>query len=345
MLFHLANGFAAHGYTVDLVLVQAKGELISQLSSQVKLIDLRAKDEYRSLPGLMRYLQHQQPSVMLSTLNLANIIAVLANMFVKTGAKLYLREASPPSINIRSRLKKIIEKPLFKFCYSRADGIIAVSQGVATDLSQYTGIPFHRITTIYNPAISADLAPKMQKPVTHPWFAAGEPPVVLGVGRLVEQKNFFLLLHAFQRVLTHIDARLVILGEGEQRSMLESLAHHLGIQERVSLPGFVDNTYSYMRKARIFVLSSLWEGLPNVLIEAMACGCPVISTDCPSGPAEILANGKYGVLVPPNDVDALAKAIVDVLTGKRKIRVEPAWLDQFKTETVVQKYLEVMGLE
>jgi glycosyltransferase involved in cell wall biosynthesis len=197
--------------------------------------------------------------------------------------------------------------------YGRAGAIVSVSDGVADALATATGLKRETITTIYNPVVSPALATRAAEPVAHAWFAAGAPPVLLAVGRLHAQKNFSLLLQAFALVRSGRRVRLMILGEGPQRAALEADIERLGIGADVALPGWIANPYAYMRRASLFVLSSQWEGLPGVVIEALACGCPVVATDCPSGPREILAGGRYGMLVPVNNAPALAHAIAHTL--------------------------------
>ena len=192
--------------------------------------------------------------------------------------------------------------------YLHADAIVAVSNGVADDLANVVGLPRECVTTIYNPTVHPQLLALAQARLEHPWFAAGAPPVVLGVGRLGKSKDFPTLIKAFARLRTERPARLLILGGtdkvskwDESRDQLMALAAELGVVDDVSLPGFVANPFAYMTRAAVFVLSSQYEGFPNVLVEALACGCPVVSTDCPSGPSEILDKGKYGRLVPCRD--------------------------------------------
>ncbi len=182
------------------------------------------------------------------------------------------------------------------------------------------------------------------QPLDHPWFSPGVAPVVLGVGRLTRQKNFGTLISAFARLRATKPARLIILGEGEERSHLENLVQERGLAGDVELPGFVQNPYAYMHRAAVFVLSSIWEGLPNSLIEALACGCPVVSTDCPGGPAEILDRGKYGHLVLPGDPESMAEAIGKVLNGDKR-QPPRSWLAKYEIETVLNEYLAVLGVE
>jgi glycosyltransferase involved in cell wall biosynthesis len=226
--------------------------------------------------------------------------------------------------------------------YLAADGITAVSQGIAEDLVCSFGLPRERVTTIYNPVVTPELLAQAQAPLDHPWFAPDAPPVILGVGRLHPQKDFPTLLRAFARVRAVRVVRLVILGEGEQRAALQQLVAELGLTKDVALPGFVGNPFAYMARAGVFVLSSAYEGLPGVLIQALACGCPVVSTDCPSGPGEILEQGAYGPLVGVGDVAALAQAMLALLAhppAAERLRHRAA---EFSLDRAVDRYWRVL---
>ena len=186
---------------------------------------------------------------------------------------------------------------------------MAVSDGVAESISSHLGLPEDRIVRIYNPVVSDRLHSQSVKFPDHPWFSSSGPPIVLAAGRLKPQKDIPSLIRAFSIIQRERPLRLIILGEGEEREDLEQMTRSLGIEDRVSLPGWVPNPYSYMSRSALFVHSSRYEGLGNVLIEALACGCPCVSTNCPSGPSEILSNGRVGPLVPVGDVEALARAM------------------------------------
>lgn len=346
VMVNLARGFAERGLKVDLVLAKAEGPYLSEVPPTVRIVDLKAPRVLASLPGLVRYLCRERPAAMLSTLDHANIMALWAKRLSGSPTRVVVRVANTPSLSsghgstARARLT-----PLFlRLFYPWADGIVAVSQGVAADLSRITGIRRERITVIYNPVVTPELLERAKEPLAHPWFAPGQPPVILGVGRLTKQKDFPTLIRAFALVRRERPARLLILGEGEERSRLEALVKELGLEGDVALPGFVDNPYAYMSRAAVFVLSSAWEGLPNVLIQAMACGCPVVSTDCPSGPAEILENGKYGPLVPVGDVEHLFRAIVTIMDEGRRLNLT-AWISAFEVDIVLKQYLMVLGVE
>jgi glycosyltransferase involved in cell wall biosynthesis len=231
---------------------------------------------------------------------------------------------------------------LIRLFFPKAHAIVAVSNGVADDLSRVSGISRQSIRVIYNPVVSSTLIAKSTEPACHPWLSNDRIPVVVGMGRLTRQKSFETLIHAFATVRSQIPSRLIILGEGEERPFLERLMMNLGIAEDVDLPGFISNPYPFLSKASLFVLSSRWEGLPWVLIEALACGSKVVSTDCPSGPREILDNGAFGQLCPVENVSAMATAMIRALTGEF-VAANPAnWLDLFSLETNSARYLDLL---
>ena len=312
VMFMLANAFASRGYRVDLVLAKAEGPYVSDVSEQVRIVDLGASRVIASLPGLMRYLREERPVAVLSAMGHANVVAVVARALARVSARVVVSEHahfSSSQANASSVVRSRAMGSMMRWAYPRADGIVAVSKGVADDLASAIGVPRAGIEVVYNPVATDDLGALSQQEPDHAWLAPDGPPVVLGVGRLTAQKDFSTLIHAFARVRAGREARLMILGDGNRRQELEALIKRLGLVNCVSLPGFVTNPYAYARRAALFVLSSRWEGFGNVLVEAMACGTPVVSTDCPSGPAEILEDGVWGRLVPVGDAEALAKAM------------------------------------
>jgi glycosyltransferase involved in cell wall biosynthesis len=220
---------------------------------------------------------------------------------------------------IRNRLtwKKKLMLWSKRLLYAQADMITAVSQGVKDDLIEKLHLSADKIMVVYNPIVTSDLPQLADEPVNHPWFAE-DVPVILGVGRLVEEKDFPTLIRAFALVRAQRPCRLLILGEGHGREELEHLAQELGIQADVDLPGFDKNPFKYMARCTVFVLSSRFEGLPGVLIQAMACGTAVISTDCPSGPSEIITAGRDGLLVPVADGAALADCLNELLANPQQ---------------------------
>ncbi len=343
MVATLANGLAGRGYHVEMVLVQATGVHLQTLSPLVYVVDLHARNSYLAFPPLISYLRRRQPSVLVSSLPLTNALAIVARWLARSKARLVIRMENTNSAQRRSPLKKSLEKHLLAWLYPHADRIIAVSHAVAEDAEDYLRLPASRIDVIYNPVLSSVRDQSSDSALIHPWFADGCPPVVLAVGRLVPAKDFPTLLKAFAEVHRQRSARLMILGEGEERTPLLALARALQVDDAVQLPGFVSNPPAFMRHSDVFVLSSLFEGLPTVLIEALASGCAVVATDSPGGAREILARGRYGELVPVGDAHAMAAAITRILDGQRKL-VDPAWLDQFTVDTVLDQTIEVLGL-
>ncbi|SHE67950.1 Glycosyltransferase involved in cell wall bisynthesis [Desulfofundulus australicus DSM 11792] len=346
VMVNLARGFAERGLDVDLVLAKAEGPYLSEVPAGVRVVDLGASRVLLALPGLVRYLRQEKPAAMLSTLNHANIIALWAKRLAGVPTRVVVREANTVSLcsanasSLRGRLMPF----LMRRFYPWADAVVAVSKGVTEDLIRTVGLPAEKVRVIYNPVVTEELFKKAEEPVDHPWFAPGEPPVILGVGRLTEQKDFATLIRAFALVRKERRARLVILGEGEKRPELEALVQELGQMQHVDMPGFVGNPFKYMRRAAVFVLSSRWEGLPNVLIQALALGTPVVSTDCPSGPYEILAGGRYGKLVPVGEHEELAEAIRKNLTLERENIPTKKATQPFTANEVCSRYLEVLGV-
>jgi len=343
-MLHLTAGIAKRGIKTDLVLAKAEGEYLKKVPPQVRLINLNSHFPViaQKTLALSRYLQRKQPKILLSALDILSaatwakrLSGVPTKIIMCVQTNLSQQFKNDPGIMGRIR-PYLVQK-----WYPLADGIIAASKGVAEDVSHLSGLPVNNIEVIYNPVVMPEIFPKAKEPINHPWFAPGEPPVILGVGRLVPQKDFPTLIRAFAIVKQQIPAKLMILGEGEKRPKLEALVQELGLEEDVDLPGFKENPYAYMANAKLFVLSSAWEGFGNVVAEAMAMGTPVVSTNCPSGLSEILENGKYGKLVPVGDVNALADAIVKTLhqPTDSELLIERA-LD-FSVDNVVEQYLQV----
>jgi glycosyltransferase involved in cell wall biosynthesis len=339
----LANEFVGRGLKVDFVLVQAEGVNLKSLSENVRVVDLKAQNTYLCLPGLMRYLNQTRPRVFLSSLDLTNLMALIARRITGVNTRLVIRIENMVSTQKRTFIKKKLEKLLVSALYPWADEVVAISKNVAEDIVEYASLSPARTHVLYNPVVTPDLLEKANEDAGHHWLKKGQPPVILGAGRLTEQKDFETLLHAFAILRKKMDARLIILGEGELRADLDRAIRHLNIEEDVDLHGYVENPYSYMRQSSVFVLSSKWEGSPSVLIAALACGCPVVSTDCPGGVREILADGAYGDLVPVGDAAAMAEAIGKVVVSGGK-QVTPNWLDQFSIENITDQTMKILKL-
>ena len=235
-----------------------------------------------------------------------------------------------------------MSRVLVRNAYRRADVVIAVSCGVADDLQRYLNCRLPNLRVIYNPVITPEIYRKAREPIEHPWFKDDAAlPVVLAVGRLTGAKNYPLLLRAFAQALSDQPARLVVLGEGAERPKLERLIRELGITESVSLAGFDSNPFRYMAKCDLYVMSSDWEGLPGSLLQALALRGNVVSTDCPSGPREVLNAGEYGTLVPRGDQCAMAAAITRQLASAKSLEDVSGlqgWLGRFSASNIISQY-------
>ncbi len=345
VMFNLIQGFLDRGIKVDLVLdflFYSPFEALLPLGT--RLVRLGVTSTAQRLPKFAAYLRENKPDAVLSATHFANEIACVAKLITRSKTRLVLSEHTNLSADIVDSPGKVRPRILAlttRWIYPLADAIVAVSDGVSEDMCRVSGLPRSKVTTIYNPIDFKSLSAMAKEPVDMPWFAAGEPPVILAIGRLELQKNFPNLLRAFALVKQQRPARLIILGEGSDRERLTGLIAEMGLESDVSLPGFVGNPAAYMAHSAVFAMSSAWEGMPVALIEALALNIPVVSTDCPSGPSEVLDRGKYGDLVPMDDSPALAAGILKVLAGERKV-VDPAWLARFDASTIAEQYLQLM---
>ena len=347
VVVNLMAGMVARGIAVDLVLNTVSGPFMSQVPDEVNVVDLAAPRMVEGLPKLVNYLKSVQPDALITGLHYNSEISLwaraLARLQGNRKTKVLVIEHNTLSIHSQRRRTDRWAPLLSRLFYSWADHVVAVSQGAATDLAEVAKLSQDEIDVIYNPVITPGLESQAAESLDHPWFQPGEPPVVLGIGRLEPQKDFATLVRAFAKLREQQDCRLVLLGAGQQHLELENLSKQLGVKDSVKLLGFVANPHRYLARSRVFVLSSAWEGLSNVLIEAIALGIPVVSTDCPSGPSEVLAGGKYGQLVPVGDVDGMAAAMAEKLSGNT-LEAPDSWLRQFTQEAVTERYLEVLEL-
>jgi glycosyltransferase involved in cell wall biosynthesis len=344
VMLNLAREFSRLRHQVDLVVASAKGPYRSQVPDSVTLVDLGTTRTITAILPLAGYLRRESPDVLLSQMGHCNIVAVLARKLSGASTRVVITEVSFMKVStmsapqFRSRWVPVCAKRVYPW----ADGVIAVSQGVADDLSHLLGLPRDRIDVIYNAVVTPELYERAALALVHPWFKSGAPPVVVGVGRLDPEKDFLTLLRAFNIVRRNREVRLMILGEGPERFVLESLAQELGITDVVALPGFVKNPLPYIAGASVLVLTSRFEGLSNVIIEALACGTPVVATDCPCGPREILEQGRYGMLAPVGDFKEVARAIEDTLKNPPDPMFLKSAAERFSVDAIARQYLEVL---
>ena len=372
VILTLAEEFIARGIAVDLVMSHREGSLRKNIPSKANLIDIsptsrlkfrvntlrgpfdvlqvlfrkrNQRHAIRHAPAISRYLRRWQPSAVIAAEIPYNLATLLAREWSGTRIPVILREGCDLGHYIASR--KLHDREaytrLIPRLYPRADALVANSNGVSASICRFADIEPDKLNVIYNPIVSDALKSKAREPVEHPRITGKH--AVIAVGRLHPQKDYPMLLRAFARLRAERPVKLMILGTGEKaeyREQLESICKDHGLTSDVSFLGFVENPIAYMSRASLLALSSTYEGLPTVLIEAMACGCPVVSTDCPSGPAEILDNGTYGPLVPVGDDLAFAKAMRDVLDNPPAPQILKSRAAMFSVEQSVNHYLALI---
>lgn len=319
-IVRLAKALNKDYFEVSFLLCCASGPLLKDLPTNIKITDLKKSHVGLSLSGVIKYFYREKPDIVLSALDHVNVINIIAGLFCFKKPKIIITERSTFSrvsthsaIKIRNKLISRFIMPLMaKLLYKKADSIICVSKGVADDISKIIG-SLSNIKVIYNPVIDDSFLELVNEKIEDSNFLKKSLPNVLAVGRLTKAKDYPTLLKAFSIVIKEIPANLLIIGDGEDKSNIIDIINNLKISENVFLLGFQKNPLKYMAKADVFVLSSILEGFPNALVEAMACGVPAIATDCQSGPNEIIEDGKSGFLVPVSDEVILAKMIVKLL--------------------------------
>jgi glycosyltransferase involved in cell wall biosynthesis len=346
VVINLATAFARAGRRIELVTfspVEPSGAIMS-LPAGVSFYNFPPGSRLRHLLRLRSYLRRRAPRALLAAGLRPNLLAAACKRCSRFDTRVFLsvHNALSPGLGELGPIRRRLRVLGLRRLYPIADGIICVSGGVADDLARVTGIDRERLTVIHNPVSPAATTDSRREAPVHPWFAPGQPPVVLAAGRLTRQKDFATLVRAFAIIAARGDYRLMIIGEGSERAALRRLATELGVGARLLLPGFVDDPLGFMGQAALFVLSSAWEGFGNVLVEAMAAGTPVVSTDCPSGPREILRDGELGPLVPPGDPKALARAMLTTLVhppdpGRLRERAS-----EFADGAVAERYLTRM---
>jgi len=350
----LMKGLVERGHRVDLLLERKTGAYLSRVPDTIRVHELRRRSRWsgyrrfitgwpsegwrhlrgsiglgeRSVPlhrllGLVNYIETQCPDVLISSHDRAPLLAIWASGIARHRVATLVIEHSLFSYNWaaaqhHTRTAALMQRhrTLMRRLYPFADGLVAVSRAAAEDLAEVIGMPHNAVVTIYNPVVSDELEALAAHSADDAWFSAGAPPVILTAARLAPEKRLDVLLDAFAKLRrSGVDARLAILGDGPERERLLRQIDTLGLTTEVRVPGWVDNPYAWMRCSALFVVSSAFEGLSNTLIEAMACGCPVVSTDCPGGPREILRDGLHGRLVPVGDIAALADAMKSTLAN------------------------------
>jgi glycosyltransferase involved in cell wall biosynthesis len=307
----IAEEFRRHGVDVTLVVHRLRGQLLGQVPAGLRVIDLGSSRTLQDVPRLIRFMRREQPDILVANVDLNNVAALLAKGLAFTRTKLVICQHNPISSGyLRSenwvyRYVGVSYKLLCPFI----DRAVAVSCGVAEELVSLAGVPRQRVLTINNPVVGPDFQERCDAHIDHPWFNQPDRPVFVTAGRLVAQKDHETMLRALAIHRRTCDSRLILLGTGPRQTDLIALTERLGLTEAVDFKGFEPNALPYFRQADAFLLSSRGEGFGNVIVEALGCGTPVISSRCEHGPAEILDHGRFGVLVEPGDPQAMAAAM------------------------------------
>lgn len=336
---NIANALASRGYQVDVVLLSHEGKLRHELQASIAVVDLNLDRVRHALPPLVRYLRQARPSVSLVCMWPLTVIALWARWFARVPTRMVVAEHCTWSRSeLLSRWSMGWQvRTSMRYFFPLADGIVAVSNGAADDLADFAGLDRSSISVIHNPVVGAQ-RPAFDEVLEPADWWHGPHKRVLAVGTLKEIKDYATLFDAFALLRQQADARLLILGEGDCRPALEAQARRLRLEGSVFMPGFVQDTSPYYQRADLHVLSSTSEGLPTVMIEALAAGTPVVSTDCPSGPREILADGQFGRLVPVGNAEALGTAMAESLAASHDRALLMARAQDFSIDKAVDRY-------
>ena len=323
VLINLLKGLDRSEFSINLVLYEGVFDYPLPDNVELTILSIEAsKNLFRLIKGfvlkiarLALLFRRNTPDVIFSLLSSTNVAVIIAKLLSRAKSKVIVSEHTYPSVNLDNEMYGGITKQFMKYIYPKADRIVAVSEGIKQDLVENLYLPKEKVKVIYNPVDIGEVEIRSREKVDHPWFH-DELPIIVSVGRLTKQKGYPYLIKAFSMVRQSMPCRLVIIGDGEDKAKLIEMANELGVEKDSVFLGFQQNPFKYMAKSSLFVLSSLYEGFGNVIVEAMALGLPVISTDCPSGPAEIIEDKKSGLLVPVRDEQAMAGAMISVMTDE-----------------------------
>jgi len=349
---NLAMGLAGAGVKIDFIVNHQAAPYLSGLEHSVRFIT-PPKNKSQQRHWLTHYLNSSHPDVLMTFKEPAVIMAVKAKKGSHAETKIVIRTGTAMLSRFSQRganpLRQWLKSRKLKHYYQQADGHIAVALGSRKELHELVQVPEDEIIVIKNPVITPALLKLQHETIDHPWFTPSMEPLIMGMGGFRTQKDFTTLINAFSRLRKSRPCRLLLAGKGRQKKRLLKLCHELGIQDDVLLPGFIDTPYPWLKRADLFVLSSLWEGSPNVLTEALALGTPVVSTDCQSGPGEILQDGKYGELVPLRDPqtmsEAMARALDAPLTCEQLAEAAREYTLEASTRSYIRAFTHFMATD
>jgi glycosyltransferase involved in cell wall biosynthesis len=342
MMVHSANGLSAY-MKVTFISLTGGDTLENELQDTVHLMNFNKKNTRSAIPALLQFLRKEKPDVLISTQIHVNLVAVIMKVFFRIKTKIVLREATTPGAQFTAftGFKSGLVRTAVRILYPRADAIVAICDAVKNNLIDFHFARPSQVFVIYNPVLNDAFRKGVMENASHPFFQS-LTPVFISVGRLAPAKNFELLIRAFDLLNKNMDSRLIIIGEGVEKDMLKSLITNLKLDDKVSLTGQLVNPYPYIKQSSAYVLTSLFEGLPNALIEAMACGIQLVSVNCPGGSAEVLMNGAAGRLIEA-DAEAIASAMRESIQNpvEKNILLESA--KRFESEKTTAEYLKLLN--
>jgi glycosyltransferase involved in cell wall biosynthesis len=352
VVVNLLKGLSRRDFSITLLLYEGIFDYLLPENVEVITLDIRSSRNilkttrgfFLKIISIARLIKKNKPDIVFSLLSDTNVITILARSLSGVHSKVIVSERNHPTLSLKNDLYGGITKFLMRYCYPKAERIIAISQGIKKDLLENFNLPEGKIEVIYNPVDIAEIERLSAEEINHPWVN-GELPIIISIGRLTKQKGHSYLIKVFSIVRQSLPCRLVIIGTGEEEENLVNMVNTLGLKNDVEFLGFQRNPFKYMARSSLFISASRYEGFGNVLVEAMALGLPVISTDCPSGPAEIIEHGKNGILVPIEDEGRLERTIVKLLTNdelRRKLSSEAKIRAQyFALDKRVEQYRDV----
>lgn len=343
----LLPSLLARGYQVDLIKVQRHGPYIDISHKCFRLIELPTRHTMTALPYLTQYLKAHAPDVLLVDKDRANRVALMAKLIARSSVRVVVSSGTIMSINLKNRslFEVFMHKLSMNHLYKLAHAIIVPCRYAADDLAEITSISRDRISVVPLPIVGPMTTKASDdSTVDHPWLN-DSVPVIISVGELCDRKDQLTQLRAFKEVVSKRPCRMLIVGKGKNRQALESTINALSLGGVVELVGYCKNPYPLMKKARLFIHTAKFEGFGMVLVESLYLGTEVVSTDCPGGPREILAEGRHGGLVPVGDAEKLAEEILQQLDAEpRALDVLRKTVDNYTVSASTDHYLEVMGL-
>lgn len=342
----LLPSIASKGIQVDLLRVRGKGPHFTSRFENLNIVELGTSHSFTSLLPVVRYLKNERPDALLSDKDRVNQVALTARWIARASTRVVVRFGQMVSKMLESRdvIDRTVHYLSMRYLYRAADAVITPSNGAAADLCDFAHLPSYKVTVIPNPVDTDRLTDLAREPADHQWFNQNEIPVIAGLGELTHRKGFDTLIRAFSLLRARREAKLLIMGRGSGRSELEELVSGLGLRDDVHFAGFIENPFPYLGRASLFVQASRYEGFGMALIEALSLGVPVVATDCPSGPRDILEDGRFGSLVPVGDHHAMAGQMRATLEAPPDPQFLKKAVEPYSMDIVTDRYLQVLGL-